>query len=98
MSHSIVLQAYECSLRAYEHSLPYNVPLREDPEEIEQIRKIQEKLQQLKKSCAEVTTRFKKGYEEIQNKEDDSDSKEKEPDEVDIDQDEDLDVADHDVD
>ena len=57
MLHNIASRAYERSLQAYEHSLPYNVPLHVDPEEIEQIRKIQEKLEQLEKSCAEATDR-----------------------------------------
>ena len=71
MLHNIVTRAYERSLRAYEHSLPYNVPLCVDPEEIEQIRKIQAKLQQLEKSCVKATTCFKKRYAEIHNKEED---------------------------
>ena len=66
MSHNIIL-------RALERCLPHNMPLRVHLEEIEQIRKIQEKLQQLEKSCAEATTCFKKGCEEIHNKEEDVD-------------------------
>ena len=60
MAHNVVLQAYERSLQARAHYLPYNVPLREDPKIIEQIKKIQEKLQQLENSCAEVSNSFKK--------------------------------------
>ena len=60
MAHNIVLPAYERSLQARAHCLPYNVPLREDPKKIEQIRKIQEKLQQLENSCAKVTNSYKK--------------------------------------
>ena len=60
MLHNIVLQAYERSIQAQEHCLLYSVPLREDPKKIEQIRKIQEKLQQLENSCAKVTNGYKK--------------------------------------
>ena len=55
MAHNIVLQAYEHSLQAYGHKIPYNVPLREIPKIIEQIRKVQENHQQLENSCAKVT-------------------------------------------
>ena len=70
MSHNIVLQAYERSIQAQEHCLPYNVPLREEPEESEKINKILEKLQQLENSCAEVTNCLKKNYVVIHNRED----------------------------
>ena len=60
MAHNIVLQAYERSLQARAHCLPYNVPLRENPKIIEQIRKVREKLQQLENSCAKVTNGYKK--------------------------------------
>ena len=76
-------------LRAYERSLPYNVPLRVDPEESDQIIKIQEKLEQLEKSCAEATTHFKKRYAEIHNKE--KNEEVDDYDEADIDQDENSD-------
>ena len=77
MSYNIVLQAYERSVRAYEHCLPYNVPLREEPEESEKTKKIQEVFQQLENSCANITTCLQKIYEGIHNKEKDLDQTKK---------------------
>ena len=70
MSHKIVLQAYEHSIQAPEHCLPYNVPLCEDPEGSKKIYKIIGKLQQLENSCAEVTNGYKKISAVIHNRED----------------------------
>ena len=68
MAHNIILQAYERSLQAREQCLLYNVPLREDPKIIEQIRKIQENLQQLENSCAKVTNGFKEFSAHVKKK------------------------------
>ena len=57
MAHNIVLQAYERSLQARAHYLPYNVPLREKPEII---RKILEKVEHLEKLSAEFSADLKK--------------------------------------
>ena len=47
MAHNVVLQAYERILQAWAHYLPYNVPLRQDPKNIEILRKVLEKLEKL---------------------------------------------------
>ena len=60
MAHNIVLQAYERSLQARAHCLPYNVPLRENPKIIEMIRKVQQMLQQVENSWVEITNGCKK--------------------------------------
>ena len=52
MAHNIVLQAYERSLQARAHYLPYNVPLREKPKII---RKVLEMIEHLEKLCAEFS-------------------------------------------
>ena len=55
MAHSVVLKAYEHSLQARAHYLPYNVPLRQDPKRIEIIRKMLEKVEHLEELCAKYS-------------------------------------------
>ena len=63
------------------------MPLCEDPEGSRKTKKVQEKLQQIKKSCAEVTSCLNR-YEEILNKEDYYNIEDYDSDEVDLNMDE----------